>query len=56
MRKNLLEQNNANLSKINVNNDLSKEINFEDFFLLNQKFGIIKDNLNLLSNSKYSTN
>ena len=33
MRKNLLEQNDANLSKVNVNNDLLKEINFEDFFI-----------------------
>ena len=39
-----------------INKNLLKEINFEDFYLLNQKFGIIKNNLNLLSNSRYSSN
>ena len=48
------EQNNSINSVIN--NNLLKEINFEDFYLLNQKFELLIDNINLLSNSKYSSN
>ena len=48
--------NNYNNLSPRINNLLLKEINFEDLYLLMQKFEIIKNNLILLGNLKYSSN
>jgi UDP-N-acetylglucosamine 2-epimerase len=42
--------NNNNLLSPKVNITLLKELNFEDFYLLMQKFEIIKNNIILLGN------
>ena len=48
--------NNNNLLSPKVNITLLKELNFEDFYLLMQKFEIIKNNIILLGNLKHSSN
>ena len=48
--------NNYNLLSPKVNITLLKELNFEDFYLLMQKFEIIKNNIILLGNLKHSSN
>ena len=48
--------NNYNISSPKVNYNILKELNFEDFYLLMQKFEIIKNNIILLGNLKHSSN
>ena len=47
---------NINLLSPKVNDIILKELNFEDFYLLMQKFEIIKNNIILLGNLKHSSN
>ena len=49
-------QNNYNSLSPKVNCTHLKELNYEDFYLLMQKFEIIKNNIILLGNLKYSSN
>ena len=48
--------NNYNSLSPKINDDHLKELNYEDFYLLMQKFEIIKNNLILLGNLKHSSN
>ena len=48
--------NNTNINKSNINNDLLKELNFEDLYLILKKFEIIKKNILLLENINQLSN
>ena len=51
-----LNTKNNNILSPKVNKNILKELNFEDFYLLMQKFEIIKNNIILLGNLKHSSN
>ena len=48
--------NNYNLLSPKINDTILKDLNYEDFFLLIQKFEIIKNNIILLGNLRHSSN
>ena len=48
--------NNYNLLSPKINDAILKDLNYEDFFLLIQKFEIIKNNIILLGNLRHSSN
>ena len=53
---NNINSNNYNLLSPKINDSHFKELNFEDFYLILQKFEIIKNNIILLGNIKHSSN